>query len=92
MPASLQYRRVRCGAFEADLSTCELFKRGTRIKIQDQPFQILATMFEHPGELVLREQLRKKLWAEDTFVDFDAGAGALAEAQRAWTSRMSDRL
>src|ERR1700741_1083028 len=76
MPASLQHRRVRFGAFEADLSACELFKCGIRIKIQDQPFQILAAMLERPGELVLREELRKKLWAADTFVDFDAGLNA----------------
>ena len=82
MPPSLQYRRVRFGAFEADLSTCELFKRGIRIKIQDQPFQILATMLERPGELVLREELRKKLWTEDTFVDFDAGLNAAVRRLR----------
>lgn len=76
MPASLQHRRVRFGAFEADLSACELFKCGIRIKIQDQPFQILAAMLERPGELVLREELRKKLWPADTFVDFDAGLNA----------------
>src|SRR5246127_2244130 len=82
MSASLQYRRVRFGAFEADLSTCELFKRGIRIKIQDQPFQILAVMLERPGELVLRVQLRKKLWTEDTFVDFDAGLNAAVRRLR----------
>jgi TolB-like protein/DNA-binding winged helix-turn-helix (wHTH) protein len=82
MTIGLQYRRVRFGAFEADFSTCELFKRGIRIKIQDQPFQILATLLERPGELVLREELRKKLWEADTFVDFDAGLNAAVRRLR----------
>jgi TolB-like protein/DNA-binding winged helix-turn-helix (wHTH) protein/Flp pilus assembly protein TadD len=69
-------RRVRFGAFEADLCSCELFKRGIRIKIQDQPFQILAILIERQGELVSREELRKRLWPSDTFVDFDAGLNA----------------
>jgi TolB-like protein/DNA-binding winged helix-turn-helix (wHTH) protein len=69
-------RRVRFAAFEVDLRSCELFKHGIRIRLQDQPFQILAIMLEQPGELIPREILRKKLWAEDTFVDFDAGLNA----------------
>jgi TolB-like protein/DNA-binding winged helix-turn-helix (wHTH) protein/Flp pilus assembly protein TadD len=76
MTTSLKSRRVRFGAFEADLSSSELLKHGIRIKIQDQPFQILALLVERPGMLVPREELRKKLWAEDTFVDFDAGLNA----------------
>jgi DNA-binding winged helix-turn-helix (wHTH) protein len=69
-------RRVRFAAFEVDLRSCELFKHGIRIRLQDQPFQILAILLEQPGELIPREILRKKLWAEDTFVDFDAGLNA----------------
>ena len=59
--------------FEADLSTSELRKNGLKIKLQEQPFQILALLLEHRGELVTREELRKELWPADTFVDFDVG-------------------
>ena len=64
-------RPVRFGVFEVDLRAGELRKHGLKIKLQDQPFQILAMLLERPGEVVTREELRKKLWPEDTFVDFD---------------------
>ncbi|HKA53061.1 MAG TPA: winged helix-turn-helix domain-containing protein, partial [Candidatus Binatia bacterium] len=48
-------------------------KHGRRIKLQDQPFQVLALLLERPGEVVTREELRQKLWPADTFVDFDVG-------------------
>jgi len=64
---------VRFGAYEADLLSGELRKSGIRLKIQDRPFQILAILLEHPGQLVAREQLQKRLWPEDTFVDFEHG-------------------
>jgi DNA-binding winged helix-turn-helix (wHTH) protein len=64
---------IRFGAFEADLQARELRKHGLKIKLQDQPFQILALLLERPGEVVSREELHKKLWATDTFVDFDRG-------------------
>jgi TolB-like protein/DNA-binding winged helix-turn-helix (wHTH) protein/Tfp pilus assembly protein PilF len=66
-------RRVRFGAFEADLHSGELRKHGIKIKLQDQPFQVLRLLVERPGEVVTREELRQKLWAAETFVDFDAG-------------------
>ena len=62
---------MRFGVFEVDLQTRELRKRGIRIKLQDQPFQVLARLLEQPGQIVTREQLKKKLWPDDTFVDFD---------------------
>lgn len=62
---------VRFGAFEADLASGELRKNGTRIRLQEQPFQMLALLLERPGEMVTREDLRSRLWAGDTFVDFD---------------------
>jgi eukaryotic-like serine/threonine-protein kinase len=65
------HRTFRFGVFEADLPAGELRKHGVRIKIQEQPFQILLLLLEHPGELVTREDLRRKLWADHTFVDFD---------------------
>jgi TolB-like protein/DNA-binding winged helix-turn-helix (wHTH) protein/Tfp pilus assembly protein PilF len=64
---------VRFDAFEADLKAGELHKHGIRIKLQDQPFEILAVLLERPGELVTREELRLKLWPAETFGDFDHG-------------------
>jgi TolB-like protein/DNA-binding winged helix-turn-helix (wHTH) protein/Tfp pilus assembly protein PilF len=65
--------RVRFGIFEADLRTGELKKRGTRIRLQEQPFQVLAVLLTRPGELVTRDEFRGRLWTADTFVDFDHG-------------------
>jgi DNA-binding winged helix-turn-helix (wHTH) protein len=62
---------VRFGLFELDLRAGELRKNGVKIKLQEQPFQILAMLLEHPGEIVRREELQQKLWSNDTFVDFD---------------------
>jgi len=62
---------LRFGVFEADLSTGELRKNGVKIRLQEQPFQILAFLLARPGELVTRQDLRDKLWSNDTFVDFD---------------------
>jgi Tol biopolymer transport system component/DNA-binding winged helix-turn-helix (wHTH) protein len=64
-------RIVHFGLFELDLDARELRKSGVRIKLQDQPFQILSMLIERPGALVTREELQKKLWPGDTFVDFD---------------------
>jgi len=69
----VQFRKARFGAFEIDLRTGELRKHGTKIKLQDQPFQVLQLLLERPGEIVTREELRSKLWPENTFVDFDVG-------------------
>lgn len=66
-----QIRLVRFGAFEADLHACELRKQGRKIKLQTQPCQILKILIEHPGEIISREEFRKRLWPSDTFVDFD---------------------
>ena len=63
--------RVRFSVYEADLRTGELRKHGNRLRLQDQPFQVLSLLLERPGELVTREELRQKLWPADTFVDFD---------------------
>jgi hypothetical protein len=67
---------VRFGAFELDLQAGELRKHGLKIKLQDQPFQILVMLLEQPGQVVTREQLHQKLWAEGTFVDFEHGLNA----------------
>ena len=63
--------RVRFGAFEADLQAGELRKSGIRVRLQDQPFRVLALLLERSGEVVSREDLRQEIWPDDTFVDFD---------------------
>jgi eukaryotic-like serine/threonine-protein kinase len=65
------FRTRGFGVFEVDLRAAELRKHGVRIKLQEQPFQILSLLLEHPGEVVTREELREKLWPAHTFVDFD---------------------
>ncbi len=69
-------RVLRFGVFEADLQARELRKQGMQIKLQEQPFQILAFLLEHAGEIVTREQIRKRLWPTDTFVDVDNSVNA----------------
>jgi len=65
-------RAVRFGVFEVDLAAGELRKHGIRIKLRgEQPFQVLSILLEHPGEVITREELCKKLWPADTFVDFE---------------------
>ncbi len=61
----------RFGVFEADPDSRELRKAGMRLKLQEQPFQVLLLLLERPGEVVTREEIRQKLWPSDTFVDFD---------------------
>src|SRR2546426_12626919 len=74
MPENPQPRgRVRFGVFELDLRAGELRKHGLRVRLQEQPFQVLAMLLEHPGEVVTREEVQKTLWPADTFVDFDHG-------------------
>lgn len=65
--------RLRFGVFEVDLHTRELRKHGMRIRLQGQPFQVLAMLLESPGSVVTREQLQNRLWSDDTFVNFDHG-------------------
>ncbi len=67
---------VHFGVFEADLRSGELRKHGLKLKIQEQPFRVLAMLLEQPGQIVTREELRKKLWPTDTFVDFEHGLNA----------------
>src|SRR5467141_2964820 len=62
---------LRFGVFEVDLRAGELRKQGKRIKLQEQPFQVLAVLLQRPGEVVTREELRSQNWPPDTFVDFD---------------------
>jgi TolB-like protein/DNA-binding winged helix-turn-helix (wHTH) protein/Tfp pilus assembly protein PilF len=72
MQANDPPRRLRFGVFEADLRTGQLTRSGARVRLQDQPFQVLAALLEKPGELVTREELRSRIWPK-TIVDFDHG-------------------
>jgi len=67
---------IRFSVFELDLKAGELRRKGSKIRLQEQPFQILVSLLQHPGEVVTREELRRKLWPADTFVDFDHGLNA----------------
>src|SRR2546425_10750919 len=64
---------VHFGEFELDTAARELYRQGTKLKLQDQPLQILQILLRRPGEIVTREELRQKIWLSDTFVDFDHG-------------------
>jgi len=66
-------RRIQFGAFELDPGAGELRKHGIKIRLQEQPLRILQQLLEHPGEVVTREELQKRIWPADTFVDFDHG-------------------
>src|SRR5438270_7616567 len=74
MPDATQASAIRrFGAFEINLQSGELRKKGMRLRLSGQPLQILAVLVERPGEVVTREELHSKLWPADTFVDFDHG-------------------
>jgi DNA-binding winged helix-turn-helix (wHTH) protein len=77
-----QSRTVCFGLFEVDLSAGELRKNGVKIKLQDQPFRVLATLLRHAGDVVTRDELRRELWPSDTFVDFDHGLNAAVKRLR----------
>jgi TolB-like protein/Tfp pilus assembly protein PilF len=64
---------VRFGPFEADLHSGELLRSGAKVKLQDQPFQVLAALLERAGQVVTRDELRQMVWQADTFVDFERG-------------------
>jgi TolB-like protein/DNA-binding winged helix-turn-helix (wHTH) protein/Flp pilus assembly protein TadD len=70
---SASAQSARFGPFKVDFRARELLKNDRRIRLQDQPLQVLAMLLEHPGKVVTREELRVKLWPADTFVDFDHG-------------------
>lgn len=64
---------IRFGVFELDPQTGELRRRGVRVKLQEQPLLMLLALLENPGRVVTREDLRKRIWPENTFVEFDHG-------------------
>jgi len=73
---------VRFGAFEVDLRRAELRKSGLKVKLTGQPFQVLAILLEHPGEVVSRQELFRRLWTDDTFVDYEHGLNAIVKRLR----------
>ena len=81
-PSSSNAPVVRFGVFELDLRSGELRKAGTRISIQEQPLQALALLLERPGEPVTRDELRRRLWPSDTFVDYEHGLNAVINRLR----------
>jgi TolB-like protein/DNA-binding winged helix-turn-helix (wHTH) protein/Tfp pilus assembly protein PilF len=74
---------VRFGVYELDLQAGVLRKNGMRIRCQEQPLQVLAALLERPGELITRDELRKRVWPEDTFVDFDHALNTAVKKIRA---------
>ena len=78
----LQGRAVRFGVFELDPAAGQLRKNGLRVRLQDQPFQLLAALVARPGEVVTREDLKEKLWPSDTYVDFDRSLNTAASKLR----------
>jgi Tol biopolymer transport system component/DNA-binding winged helix-turn-helix (wHTH) protein len=86
-PTAMPDGMFQFGAFEVDEHSGELRKHGVRIRVQEQPFQILVLLLEHPGEIVGREEIRARLWPENTFVDFDS---AISNAVRKLREALSD--
>src|SRR5580658_4162000 len=81
-PAVPSPRTIRFGVFELDVRSGELRKQGRKVRLEGQPVQILICLLENPGELVTREELRKRLWPADTFVNFEYGLNAAVKRLR----------
>lgn len=83
--------RLRFGPYSLDLRAGELRKGGSRIRLQEKPLRVLALLTERQGELVTREELKRRLWPEDTFVDFETGLNTAVSKLRDALSDRSDR-
>ena len=70
-PETSEKRLYRFGLYEADAAAGELRRNGRKVKLQEQPFRVLLLLLERPGTLLTREEIRRALWSDDTFVDFD---------------------
>jgi Tol biopolymer transport system component/DNA-binding winged helix-turn-helix (wHTH) protein len=79
------------GPFEVDLKAGELRRNGSKVRLQEQPFQVLAMLLERPGQIVTREELRHRLWPADTFVDFDHGLNTAVKRLRDALGDSADR-
>jgi len=82
MPSDRARGIFRFSTYEADPESGQLRKSGLRLRLQEQPFQVLLVLLERPGEVVTREELRQKLWPADTFVDFDHGLNTVINKLR----------
>jgi hypothetical protein len=85
--SSASVRTVCFGAFEFDPQTGELRKHGLRIKLQGQPLKALTMLLQQPGEVVTRDELQKRLWPAETYVDFEHSLNAAEGLQAAWALR-----
>lgn len=83
MPEAPQNQTLHFGVFEVNLRARELRKHGVRVRLRGQPYAILAMLLERPGEVVTREELRAKLWTNDTFVDFEHSVNTAVKKLRA---------
>src|SRR5262249_20624874 len=81
---------VRFGVFEVDPDERELRRSGLRVRLQEQPLQVLLALLEHPGEVVNREDLVRRLWADGTFVDYERGLNAAVNRLRQALSDCAD--
>src|SRR5690242_5001597 len=81
-PSAPNPRLIRFGTFELDLRSGELRKGGRKIRLEGQPVQVLICLLQSPGELVTREELHRKLWPADTFVNFEHGLNAAVKRLR----------
>jgi TolB-like protein/DNA-binding winged helix-turn-helix (wHTH) protein/Tfp pilus assembly protein PilF len=90
LPSVPLSQRIAFDRFELDLRSGELLKDGRRLRLQAQPFQLLAFLLEHPGEVVTREEICRKLWQADTFVDFDHSLGTAVNKIREALSDSAD--
>jgi DNA-binding winged helix-turn-helix (wHTH) protein len=83
--------RARFGDFDVDLEAGQLRKRGIRLKLQDQPFQVLSALLEKPGEVVTRDELYRRIWHDDTYVDFDQSLNKAVNKLRDALTDSADR-
>ena len=89
-PSADTPRAVRFATFELDVRSRELREGARRIRLQDQPFEVLRAMLERPGEVVTRDELRRRLWPDGTFVDFEHGLNAAVKRLRAALADVAD--
>jgi len=82
-PETSEKRLYRFGLYEADAAAGELRKNGRKVKLQEQPFRVLLLLLERPGALLTREEIRRALWSNDTFVDFDHSLNTVVNKLRA---------
>ena len=76
-------QKIRFGLFQVDVRAGEVFKNGYRLRLQEQPFQVLMALLERPGDVVTRQELRHRVWPEQTYLDFDRGLNRAVNKLRA---------